>query len=127
LLEHKGSALRYQLSQKSRGVPSYKIRSVAVYKKAISEYNSDYSLDGDWSKQLSTVLSTFRVSIQASKLKGYIQSIERDTRLQITCFSEIQLECLAKTPYGDRTLCIDATGNLVKISDAQNKTALCLT
>ena len=64
---------------------------------------------------MSTTIDAFHTSIQSAKIKGYVQHFEKDLTLQISLFSEQQFECLFRTPYEQRVLHIDATGNLVKV------------
>ena len=70
----------------------------------------------EWQTAMSTTIATFQASILRSKIKGYVQSFERDVSLQVSLFFEPQFECLFRTPYDQRVLHIDATGNLVKVN-----------
>ena len=115
ILHYGGSAKRYRAALKSRNTPAHKIRTLAVYRKALNEYKNDVYVHTDWSTNLSTAMATFKAAIPAKNLKGYIQNIEKDGHLEITVFSEKQYECLFKTPYNDRVLHIDATGSQVKV------------
>ena len=120
ILNHKGSAKRYRLWQKSTGVTKSKIRKEGVYRKALHEYQSLNDLDNDWSISLAATALAFRSSVPAKKLKGYIQHTETIMALEISCFSQLQLECLNNTPDVDRVLHLDATGSLVKLSNNQD-------
>jgi hypothetical protein len=115
ILHYASSAKRYRAALLNRNVPPEQIRSVAVYRKALSEFKNEVYVTADWVASLSTTMSAFKVSIPANHLKGYIQHIEKDERLEITIYSENQLNCLYRTPYEDRVLHIDATGSQVKI------------
>ena len=115
MLHYGGSAKRYRLALLSRNTQANKIRSLNVYRKALSEYKNDIYVSNDWASNLSTAMATFKATISAKHLKGYIQNFEKDGKLEITIFSEKQLDCLFKTPYDDRILHIDATGSQVKI------------
>ena len=96
-------------------IPSQNIFSLDIYRKALSEFKNDVYLNIDWQANLSTTMASYKSAIDSGKLKGYIQNFEKDGQVQITIFSELQLDCLNKTPYCDRILHVDATGSQVKI------------
>ena len=115
-LYYNGSAKRYRLALKDNPlIPRHKIYSLNVYRKALSEFKNDIYFNSDWQSSLSAAMATFKATVTGRKLSGYIQNIERDGHLQITIFSEKQLECLYKTPYNSRICHIDATGCQIKI------------
>ena len=94
---------------------SDEIRSYDVYKQAGKEFRNEYLIDGDWDRQLSTMIATFKIAT-GTKLPGYIQNFEKDNGLEIALYSEKQFECIKMTPYKDSILHIDATGGLVKLN-----------
>ena len=102
-------------------IPRNKIRSLAVYRKALSEHQNDIFLNKDWHSSLSATMATYKTAITSRILSGYIQNIEKDGQLQITIFLEKQLDCIHKTPFKSRVCHIDATGSQVKIKKAQQQ------
>ena len=78
-------------------VPRHLIRPAAVYRKALSEFKRDIYVNADWDTSLSTAMRTLKVAIAAKNLKGFIQHKEKDERLEITIYTETQLNCLHKT------------------------------
>lgn len=92
-------------------------QSSSVYKKAIHEFQHSFACSKDWMQNLFTTSATYRSSLNNKKLNGYIQHTETDSSLEITTYSQLQFECLAKTVYEDRIMHIDATGQLVRVGD----------
>ena len=113
-IHFKGSAKRYRLSLINNRAPARKIRSLATYRRAIHEFKNESIIGGEWQTAMSTAIAAFNASVKASKILGCVQHFEKDGHLQISCFSDKQLECLYKTPYDKRILHVDATGSLVK-------------
>ena len=70
-------------------MPKHLIRPSAVYRRALSESKNDIYINADKVTNLSTALRTFKFAIPAKNLKGYIQNIEKDERLEITIYTEI--------------------------------------
>lgn len=85
----------------------------------MSEHQNNVFLNKDWQSSLSATMATYKTAITGRQLHGYIQNIEKDGQLQITIFSEKQLDCLHKTPFNSRVCHIDATGSQVKIKKQQ--------
>ena len=113
ILHYASSAKRYRAALKSRKVPANLIWSAAVYRIALSEFKNDVYVNADWISSLTTTMSAFKVSLPAKLFKGYIQHIEKDERLEVTIYSEKQLNCVFKTPCEHRVLHIDAIGSQV--------------
>ena len=90
-----GSAKRYRLALKNNpNILSQNIYSLDIYRKALSEFKNDVYLNNYWQANVSTTMASYKSAIDSRKLKGYIQNFEKDGQLQITFFSELQLDCL---------------------------------
>ena len=123
ILHYNGSEKRFRSAQINKKVPNIKIRSLATYRKAMSEFKRD-DLGSEWITAMETTTAALFTSVPASKIKGYVQHFEKELSLQISLFTEKQLDCLHRTPYEHRILHIDATGNMVKVPNRMYKRIL---
>ena len=100
------------------GVPIESLPTLDTLRKILSEYLTKNDIPGHWYDQVMAVACSYRTILSSEHgLAGYVQNFEGCNGLEISCYCEKQFECLARTPFNDRVLHIDATGSIVTINN----------
>ncbi|CAF1085883.1 unnamed protein product [Brachionus calyciflorus] len=93
--------------------------AVEVQEKQKIETHVKYSFD--FLTNILSVAEALKVNIRGNKMNGYIQQVSIFPSLQLSLFTEKQLEALNKTPMNNRILHFDATGSLVSVPQQYTK------